>query len=312
MKPQIKEKAMNFIYIAIVLSVIMLHPSVIRAEAYLASPDSPQVIAETQAKGVEPSGSANIVDTDVPVRESIIAQAGKDAAEAPDTAAVGQDESEIVSEEGQAEAPQIADPLAPVNNIMFQFNDKLYFWGIKPAAQVYSHIVPEEFRFAIANVYDNLWAPSRILNNLFQLRLKAAGNELIRFVFNSFAGIGGMGDMAKEALGIKKQDADFGQTLGHYGIGHGLYLVLPVFGPSSVRDGIGLVADQYMHPLTYVKTRNLTFGEKVGIFAHEKVNDTSFKIGDYESFKEAAIDPYVSMRDAFVQNRQKFVEESMK
>ena len=124
--------------------------------------------------------------------------------------------------------------------------------------------------------------------------------ELISGLAWGYAGVGGMGDMAVEALGIKKQDADFGQTLGHYGMGHGIYLVLPVFGPSSIRDGIGIAGDQFMHPLTYVPSSNLTFGEKVGISAHERVNDTSFKIGDYESFKDAAIDPYVSMRDAFV------------
>ena len=221
-------------------------------------------------------------------------------------------ESPDISEEVEEAAPQIPDPLAPVNKVMFYFNDKLYFWGLKPAAQVYSHVIPEEFRIAFSNAYDNLWAPSRVVNNLLQLRLKAAGNELIRFLFNSFAGIGGLGDVAKDALDIKKQQADFGQTLGHYGIGHGIYLVFPVFGPSSVRDGVGIVGDRLMHPLTYVGSSHLTFGEKVAISAHEKVNDLSFKIGDYESFKEAAIDPYVSMRDAFAQNRHKKVEESKK
>ena len=86
--------------------------------------------------------------------------------------------------------------------------------------------------------------------------------------------------------------------------------MLPIFGPSSIRDGIGLAADQFMHPLTYVRSADITFWEKSGIAALEKVNNTSFKIGDYESFKEAAIDPYVSMRDAFVQNRLKKVEAS--
>ncbi|HMK60608.1 MAG TPA: VacJ family lipoprotein [Dissulfurispiraceae bacterium] len=241
--------------------------------------------------------------------ELMIALADKDSAEERSQGA-GQAEDERNIDENQAGSPQIADPLAPFNRVVFHFNDKLYFWGVKPVAQVYSHIVPEEFRFAFANAYDNLWSPARVVNNLLQLRLKAAGNEFVRFAFNSFAGIGGMGDMADQALGIKKQDADFGQTLGHYGIGHGIYLVLPVFGPSSIRDGIGLVGDRLMHPLTYVKNSNLTFGEKVGIAAHERLNATSFRIGDYESFKEAAIDPYVSMRDAFVQNRQKAVEES--
>ena len=193
---------------------------------------------------------------------------------------------------------------------MYHFNDRLYFWVLKPVTQVYSHIIPEDFRIIFGNVYDNLWAPSRMLNNLLQLRFKAAGNELIRFLVNSVAGMAGVGDVARDALGIKKQEADFGQTLGHYGIGHGFYLVLPVFGPSSLRDGVGLAGDRFMYPLTYVSSSDLTFEESTGIYAHEKVNDTSFKIGDYESFKESAIDPYVSMRDAFVQHRKKKVEEN--
>lgn len=282
----------------ILVFVLMLYPAMLRADSSITLADSAAAAAD-----LEPEAQAQL-------EEIMIALAETNSTEEKAASEPGQAEGEYVPEEGQAEAPQIADPLAPVNKVMYHFNDKLYFWGIKPVTQVYSHIVPEDFRFAISNVYDNLWAPSRIINNLLQLRLKAAGNELIRFVFNSFAGVGGMGDMADEALGIKKEDADFGQTLGHYGMGHGIYLVLPVFGPSSIRDGIGLAGDQFMHPLTYVKKSDLTFGEKVGIYAHERVNDTSFKIGDYESFKDAAIDPYVSMRDAFVQNRLKKVQES--
>ncbi|HXX82284.1 MAG TPA: VacJ family lipoprotein [Thermodesulfovibrionales bacterium] len=215
-------------------------------------------------------------------------------------------------EEGEEEVPLIADPLAPINKAMYHVNDKLYFWLLKPVTQVYSHTMPEPFRVVFSNAFDNLWAPSRIVNNLLQLRFKAAGNEFIRFIFNTIAGIGGLGDVATPALGIKKQEADFGQTLGHYGAGHGFYLVLPLFGPSSLRDGVGLAADRFMYPLSYISSSNLTFGEAAGIFAGEKVNDASFHIGEYESFKESAIDPYVAMRDAFVQYRQKKVEDSKK
>jgi len=211
--------------------------------------------------------------------------------------------------EPEAESPQIADPLIPVNKAMFTVNDKLYFWVLKPVAQGYAH-VPEDFRIVFGNIYDNLWAPSRMLNNLLQLRLKGAGNELLRFVLNSVVGIGGCGDVARDAFNIKKQEADFGQTLGHYGIEHGMYLVLPVFGPSSLRDGVGLVGDQLMYPLTYVGSSHLTTTQKVEIATHEKVNDTSFRVGDYESFKKSAIDPYIAMRDAFVQHRKKKVDES--
>jgi len=329
-----KEISMKVVSIFILVSVLMLNPALLKAESSLPSADAsqsqrpwifmaPQSSTDTDetlqkeppaapADAVQAQSGKTDLMSDAPAGadETMIALTQQNTTEENEAHETVQAESENVPEEEEAESPTIADPLAPINKVMFQFNDKLYFWGIKPVTQVYSHIVPEVVRVAFSNAYDNLWAPSRMLNNLFQLRLKAAGNELIRFVFNSVAGVGGLCEAAGKHLGIKKQEADFGQTLGHYGIGHGLYLVLPVFGPSSVRDGIGLAADQFMHPLTYVSRHTLTFWEKAGIFTHEKVNSTSFKIGDYESFKEAAIDPYVSMRDAFVQNRQKKVEES--
>lgn len=316
-----KGNVTKLLYVSILVFAFTLNPALLRAETSAKKADdsvkSLTIIALQVAPDVHPERAENPLPASVSATKAaqiiIALEEEKTDGNEPSTATEKSDvESESVSEADQGESLQIADPLAPVNKAVFYFNDKLYFWGIKPVTQVYSHVVPEDFRFALSNVYDNLWAPSRVLNNLFQLRLKAAGNELIRFVFNSFAGIGGMGDMANEALGIKKQEADFGQTLGHYGIGHGIYLVLPVFGPSSVRDGVGLVADQLMHPLTYVKSSNLTFGQKLGIFAHSKINDTSFKIGDYEAFKESALDPYISMKDAYLQYRQRMVEESKK
>jgi phospholipid-binding lipoprotein MlaA len=94
-----------------------------------------------------------------------------------------QAESENGPEEEEAKPPTIADPLVPMNKVMFQFNDKLYFWGIKPVTQVYSYIVPEVVRSAFSNAYDNMWAPSRMLNNLFQLRLK---RNVLRLRTDSF------------------------------------------------------------------------------------------------------------------------------
>jgi len=232
-------------------------------------------------------------------------------ARAPDAIAVKSTTDEPVDSTEMAgdDSPQIPDPFARTNKIMFEVNDRLYFWLLKPVAEGYARI-PEGFRLMFSNLYDNLWAPSRMLNNLMQLRLKGAGNELLRFLLNSTVGIAGMGDAAGEAFGIKKQEADFGQTLGHYGMDHGVYLVFPFIGPTSLRDGAGLVGDKFMHPLTYVGSSHLTFGQQAGISAHERVNDASFRLGDYESFKEAAIDPYVAMRDAFVQHRKKKVDES--
>jgi phospholipid-binding lipoprotein MlaA len=327
----------KLIYNFILISVLMLYPASLRADTSTVTPEvlqsnvpeplmvswplfdknsdtdnslerpsgfiPPEISAGPLSQSESVSGKNTLDEETISVLGQLDQTKEKEAQEAAPA------ENETVTEV-EEEGPRIPDPLAPVNKVMYHFNDRLYFWVLKPVTQVYSHIIPEDFRIVFSNVYDNLWAPSRILNNLFQLKLKAAGNELIRFLFNSVAGIAGMGDVARDVLGIKKQEADFGQTLGHYGIGHSFYLVLPVFGPSSLRDGIGLAGDGFMHPLTYVSISHLTFGESTGIYAHEKVNDTSFKIGDYETFKESAIDPYVSMRDAFVQHRKKVVEES--
>ncbi len=324
---------MKFIHSFMLTSVLVLCPASLLADTFSTTPDkmqsnaletlaAPWMLSEANEVSQNPSGVTPSDAVPMPFHQSpdthaqngdtTIVLTQHNEAEEKEAQEAAPDESKNVTEAVEEESPQIPDPLAPLNKVMYDFNDKLYFWAVKPVTQVYSHVVPEDFRIVVGNFYDNLWAPSRMLNNLFQLRLKAAGNELIRFLFNSFAGIGGLGDVAKDALGIKKQEADFGQTLGHYGIGHGFYLVLPVFGPSSLRDGIGLAGDLFMHPLTYVSSRHLTFWQTVGIFAHEKVNDTSFKIGDYEAFKESAIDPYISMRDAFVQYRQREVEDSKK
>ena len=271
------------------------------------SPESkaaPAVAAEMPFQESSPVTETHVQDKDT---KSVPTQ--NTDTEEKDTRETVPVESEAVNEE-EEEGPRIADPLAPFNRVMFHVNDKLYFWVLKPVTQVYSHTIPEDFRIVFSNAYDNLKSPIRILNNLLQFKFKAAGNELIRFLFNSTAGIGGLGDVASDALGIKKQDADFGQTLGRYGIGHGFYIVWPLFGPSSLRDTAGLVGDQLMYPVTYVNGIDDFSTEEVVIFTHERVNDTSFKIGDYESFKESAIDPYVAMRDAFVQHRKKKVENN--
>lgn len=309
---------MKLIYNFILISVLMLCPASLRADTSSTASDTVQSHGPETSMATQILSDANSDTNEVaqkqpeftpPDEKTTIVLPQRNEAEAKEAQEAAPAENETVTE-AEEEGSRIHDPLAPVNKVMYHFNDRLYFWVLKPVTQVYSHIIPEDFRIIFSNVYDNLWAPSRMLNNLLQLRFKAAGNELIRFLFNSVAGMAGVGDVARDALGIKKQEADFGQTLGHYGIGHCFYLVLPVFGPSSLRDGIGLAGDWFMYPLTYISSSDLTFGESAGIYAHEKVNDTSFKIGDYESFKESAIDPYVSMRDAFVQHRKKKVEES--
>jgi len=232
-------------------------------------------------------------------------QAKPDAAKAeePKSVATGNNEGE---EEGEGETVKIADPLRPWNNAMYHFNDKFYFWILKPVARGYSEAVPEDMRLAVSNFFSNLTMPIRFISNLLQLKIKNAGNELLRFVYNTTAGVGGLADAAKLDFGIRQHDEDLGQTLGSYGIGHGFYLVWPFLGPSSLRDTIGWVGDYFLNPVSYVTP----WESGVGVKAYDEVNETTFHIGDYEDLKKSAIDPYVSLRDAYVQYRKKKVEET--
>ena len=222
----------------------------------------------------------------------------------PDESVVEPDEE--LGPSGQKEVTEekeeayIADPLAPWNKAMYHVNDKFYYWLLKPVTQGYSAVVPEGMRFSFSNFYENVSTPIRFVNDLLQLKMKSAGNELVRFVANTLFGVVGFGDFAKEKMDIKRHDEDLGQTFAHYGIGHGFYIVWPILGPSSLRDTVGFVGDLFLHPVSYINPIETAFG----IDAHEKVNGTSFRIGDYEDFTKAAIDPYISMRDAYAQHRQ--------
>jgi len=203
---------------------------------------------------------------------------------------------------------RIADPIEPWNRAMYHVNDKLYFWLFKPAAKGYKYAVPEDVRGIFSNFYENLKAPIRIINNFLQGKPGYAGIELSRFLINSTVGVGGLRDCAKECFGINGRNADFGQTLGKYGVGFGFYIVWPILGPSSPRDTVGLVGDRMLTPTTYISSEWMS-PESTGLSIHKKINYTSFHIGDYEAIKGAAIDPYIAMRDAYVQYRKKALEQ---
>jgi phospholipid-binding lipoprotein MlaA len=207
---------------------------------------------------------------------------------------------DYVEEESAPEKAGIADPLEPFNRAMHHFNDKLYFWVLKPVARGYGKVVPEVARIGVSNFFSNIGSPVRIANCVFQANFAGAARELGRFVVNTIWGIGGFLDLASgNAVNLPKQDEDFGQTLGVYGLGQGFYINWPIFGPSSPRDTVGMIGDLFLHPFTYLIDADVL----AGIKAYDKVNATSLAIGDYESLKDAAVDPYVAFRDAYVQYR---------
>jgi phospholipid-binding lipoprotein MlaA len=199
----------------------------------------------------------------------------------------------------------IPDPLRPWNRAVFYFNDKLYFWALKPIAQGYKMIFPQALRVCISNFFSNLVMPVRSVNCLLQGKFKAAGNEVVRFGVNTTLGLLGFVDQAKDKFNIEKQDEDFGQTLGFWGIGPAFYIEWPILGPSSLRDSIGFAGDLLLDPRFYLSARPVVYI----VTPVELVNQTSLKIGDYESLKEAAIDPYVAKRDAYYQYRKNKIKK---
>jgi len=204
------------------------------------------------------------------------------------------------------EQVSVADPLEPVNRFFFHFNDRLYFWVLKPTATLYSHVVAKDIRICIRNAFANLLAPVRVVNNVLQGKMGNAGVELQRFLLNSTIGVVGLADVAKNEFNLRPKDEDLGQTLGFYGAGAGLYINWPILGPSNVRDSIGRLGDAFLDPLNYLAGNIYV---RAAIYGGERVNDTSLTLGDYELFKETTIDPYTALRDAYQQFRQGRIED---
>jgi len=210
------------------------------------------------------------------------------------------DEFEGFDEFESEPAPPVFDPLVGYNRTMTRVNDRLYFWVLKPAAQAYGAVLPEFARQCFSRFFKNLGFPVRLVNTLFQVKLKGAGVETLRFGVNSTVGIIGFFDPAKKWMHLSPYEEDCGQTLGYYGLNGGFHLVLPFFGPSNLRDALGRVPEFFLDPVSYYIP---------GAFAVRVVNRTSLHIGEYESFRKDAMDMYILFRNAYKQNRKKKIEE---
>lgn len=207
-------------------------------------------------------------------------------------------------EEGPVAEP-ISDPLYYFNYAMYSVNDFFYFYALKPVATGYKAITPTVMRKGVNNFFHNLLFPVRFVNNLLQGEIGEAGEEVGIFLVNSTIGILGFSQVAQDEFDMQTDDEDLGQTLGSYSIGNGFYIVWPILGPSTLRDSFGLVGDSFLTPVNYVEPWELALGIKV----YDTVNATTFRLGDYEALKKAALDPYVAIRDAYVKNRIKKVKE---
>lgn len=199
----------------------------------------------------------------------------------------------------------VSDPLEPLNRSFFQFNDKLYFWVLKPVSKGYSWVLPQELRECVDNFFLNLATPIRFLNALLQGNMEKSGAVLGRFLINSTVGIYGLVDVAESHFGISPRRGDFGQTLGKWGMGEGIYFCWPIVGPSNVRDSVGLVADSFSQPLWYFYDNRLI---DVSYYSTEKVNTLSLHPNVYEDLKKFSVDPYVASRQAYYEYRKAIIE----
>ncbi len=221
------------------------------------------------------------------------------------------DKSDIQSDndqdefETEANSGYVADPIEPWNRAMFHFNDKFFLWVLQPVSKGFKKVVPRPARTGIKNFFTNITTPVRLVSCILQGKGENAIFELTRFFINTTFGILGFGNPAKHMPDLNPPPEDLGQTFGSYGIGNGFYIVWPIIGPSTLRDSVGLVGDFFLNPVSYVRPLEAS----IGITSFKTVNKTSFHIGDYEDFKNAAIVPYEAFRDAYIQNRSKKIKE---
>jgi phospholipid-binding lipoprotein MlaA len=190
------------------------------------------------------------------------------------------------------------DPFEPMNRVVFNFNDGVDRYVAVPVAKGYQKVTPQPLRTAVSNFFSNLGDLTNAANALLQLKFTDATEDIMRFAFNSVFGIGGLLDWATPA-GLPKHHQDFGLTLGHWGIPSGPYLVLPLFGPSTVRDSMGLIVDVKFNPLNYMEPalRN-------PLYVLQFVSVRSDLLGASDLLQQAALDKYSFVRDAYTQQRR--------
>ncbi len=205
---------------------------------------------------------------------------------------------------GCASATNPRDPIEPVNRAIYKFNDALDTVLLKPAAQVYEGVLPQFVRTGINNFFENLYDVRNALNDLLQGKFVNTATDVGRIGINTTVGIGGLFDVATQ-IGLEHHREDFGQTLGWWGIPEGAYLQIPFFGPSDVRDAVGLLVDLKTDPVwwiwrDHIPTRN-------ALWALSVVNTRANLLDSTKILQEAALDEYEFQRDAYLQRRRSLV-----
>jgi len=212
-------------------------------------------------------------------------------------------------ERDEIEHPPPYDPWEPVNQKIFWFNLRLDEYVLRPVATGYSKVVPEPARQSVGRFIKNLGIVERLANNLLQGKFPGAGQELGRFAINTTLGGVGLFDVADQWFGLKASPEDFGQTLAVYGVASGPYLMLPFYGPSTVRDTVGLAVDSAMNPMNYFLSTVEVLAIRGGLTVVNAVNYRSLNLQLFEDVDRYAVDLYGAVQDGYLQRREKAIEE---
>lgn len=219
----------------------------------------------------------------------------------------------LVDEMDDYAVVQVYDPLEPVNRAVFAFNDGLYDYALRPISKGYTRVVPRPVRHGIRNFFDNVRFPIRFVNCTLQGKFARAGRETEKFAVNTVAGLGGflrVSDKVPALAEIPREDT--GQTLGVWRIGKGPYLVLPLFGPGTARDTVGLVGDYFLNPLNWNLRENIEWYDweiETGVTAVGVLNTLPDILNTYDAPRKDAIDPYIAVRSAYIQYRDAAVKQ---
>lgn len=219
----------------------------------------------------------------------------------------------VVDEMDDYAAVPVSDPLEPVNRAIFRFNDGLYDYVLRPVSKGYTKVVPSPARHGIRNFFDNIRFPIRFVNSTLQGKFGRAGRETEKFLVNTVAGLGGfirVSDHVPALAEIPREDT--GQTLGVWHVGKGPYLVLPVLGPGTVRDTVGVVGDYFLDPLHWNLRENIdgyTWQVETGVTTVSVVNSLPDILNTYDAPRKDAIDPYIAVRNAYLQYRDAAVKK---
>lgn len=214
----------------------------------------------------------------------------------------------------EIQAKPLFDPLSGYNRLMTSVNDTLFSYAVNPVSKAYAGIIPRPIRISLAHVIHNLQFPVRFSNNLLQGKFLNTTEELERFMINSTLGIAGLFDPASTYFHISAHNEDLGQTLGFYGLGTGFHVVLPLLGPSNIRDFVGIIGDGYLSPLVYesalekikIPQNNI---ESLALYGLEMVNKNALHLGAYEILKKDAMELYPYFRDLYEQKRLSDINE---